>query len=78
MLCSVPRTSVFHPESREFHYQPLPASRAYSKKDDMMSLATAFYSKEKGAIKKIIQHLIHPGYILFDWEFYSNALEFES
>ena len=40
-------------------------------------IADHFYSKEKPALKKIIQHLIHPGYILFDWEFYSNALEFE-
>ena len=36
-----------------------------------------FYSKEKPSLKKIIQHLVHPDYILFDWEFYSNALEFE-
>lgn len=36
-----------------------------------------FYPKEKPSLKKIIQHLVHPDYILFDWEFYSNALEFE-
>jgi hypothetical protein len=36
-----------------------------------------FLFKRKAALKKIIQHLVHPGYILFDWEFYSNALEFE-
>ena len=36
-----------------------------------------FYQKEKLSHKKIIQHLVHPDYILFDWEFYSNALEFE-
>ena len=27
--------------------------------------------------KNIIRHLIHPDYILFDWEFFSNQLEFE-
>ena len=27
--------------------------------------------------KKIIQKLIHPDYILFDWEFFSCDLEFE-
>ncbi|MEP6685094.1 MAG: hypothetical protein ABJA35_17600 [Parafilimonas sp.] len=27
--------------------------------------------------KEIIQHLIHPDYILFDWEFFSRELEFE-
>ena len=25
----------------------------------------------------ITQHFIHPKYILFDWEFFSNELEFE-
>ncbi len=28
-------------------------------------------------IKHIIHNLIHPDYILFDWEFFSNQLEFE-
>ena len=36
-----------------------------------------FYLKDKSSLKKIMQHLIHPEYILFDWEFYSNELEFE-
>jgi hypothetical protein len=35
-------------------------------------------AKNKSAeIKHIIHNLIHPDYILFDWEFYSNQLEFE-
>ena len=35
-------------------------------------------SKDKAAEKKhIIHQLIHPGYILFDWEFFSHELEFE-
>ncbi|SFQ32621.1 hypothetical protein [Parafilimonas terrae] len=25
----------------------------------------------------IMHHLIHPDYVLFDWEFFSNELEFE-
>jgi hypothetical protein len=34
--------------------------------------------KDKIALKKaIIHHLVHPDYILFDWEFFSNQLEFE-
>lgn len=33
--------------------------------------------KNKTTSKKMIRHLIHPDYILFDWEFFSNALEFE-
>jgi hypothetical protein len=27
--------------------------------------------------KYMIQHFIHPDYILFDWEFFSRELEFE-
>ena len=27
--------------------------------------------------KDIQQHLMHPDYILFDWEFFSRELEFE-
>jgi len=27
--------------------------------------------------KYIIQHFLHPDYILFDWEFFSRELEFE-
>lgn len=27
--------------------------------------------------KYFIQHFLHPDYILFDWEFFSNELEFE-
>ena len=27
--------------------------------------------------KNLIQHLLHPDYILFDWEFFSRELEFE-
>ena len=34
--------------------------------------------KDKTDLKKnIIRHLIHADYILFDWEFFSNQLEFE-
>jgi len=37
-----------------------------------------YYSKEKSSHKKeMLQHLIHPDYVLFDWEFFSNQLEFE-
>ncbi|HEX5152268.1 MAG TPA: hypothetical protein VFW07_12530 [Parafilimonas sp.] len=42
-----------------------------------MKMNNRFYPKEKSLLKQIIQHLVHPDYILFDWEFYSNALEFE-
>ena len=36
------------------------------------------YNKSKtDEIKHIIHHLMHPDYILFDWEFFSNQLEFE-
>ena len=42
------------------------------KNDNYMQL------KDKTAFNKdIIRHLIHPDYILFDWEFFSNQLEFE-
>ena len=35
-------------------------------------------TKDKAAEKKnIINQLIHPDYILFDWEFFSRELEFE-
>jgi hypothetical protein len=35
-------------------------------------------SKNKAVNNKyIIQHFMHPNYILFDWEFFSNELEFE-
>jgi hypothetical protein len=35
-------------------------------------------SKRKATDRRhIIYHLIHPDYILFDWEFFSNQLEFE-
>lgn len=27
--------------------------------------------------KKLIQKIIHPDYILFDWEYFSRELEFE-
>jgi hypothetical protein len=27
--------------------------------------------------KNLMQHLLHPDYILFDWEFFSRELEFE-
>ena len=40
-------------------------------------ISDRFYPREKQSPKKIIQHLVHPDYILFDWEFFSNALEFE-
>jgi len=34
--------------------------------------------KIKPAEKKyILQHFIHPDYLLFDWEFFSRELEFE-
>jgi len=34
--------------------------------------------KIKPAEKRyILQHFLHPGYILFDWEFFSRELEFE-
>jgi len=34
--------------------------------------------KNKSSMKKaFIKHLIHPDYILFDWEFFSTELEFE-
>ena len=42
-----------------------------------IKISEKFYPKEKPSLKQIIQHLVHPDYILFDWEFYSNALEFE-
>jgi hypothetical protein len=42
-----------------------------------IKISDRFYPEEKPSLKKIIQHLVHPDYILFDWEFYSNALEFE-
>ena len=29
------------------------------------------------ARNNIIQHIFHPDYILFDWEFFSRELEFE-
>jgi len=35
------------------------------------------FLKDKTPSKKIIRHLLHPDYILFDWEFFNNALEFE-
>ncbi len=36
------------------------------------------YVKSKAReIKHIIQSLIHPDYVLFDWEFFNNQLEFE-
>jgi hypothetical protein len=36
------------------------------------------YQKSKAAERKyILQHLVHPDYILFDWEFFSRELEFE-
>lgn len=36
------------------------------------------YSKDKSSAKKLtLQHLMHPDYVLFDWEFFSNQLEFE-
>jgi hypothetical protein len=36
------------------------------------------YLRDKAAEKRnIIQRLVHPDYILFDWEFFSNQLEFE-
>ena len=35
-------------------------------------------SKDKALNNKYsIQHFLHPDYILFDWEFFSNELEFE-
>ena len=58
-------------------FKPVSKKISFSNHPKETKIAGHFYSKEKGAIKKIIQHLIHPGYILFDWEFYSNALEFE-
>jgi hypothetical protein len=36
------------------------------------------HSKNKSSMKKaFIKHLIHPDYILFDWEFFSAKLGFE-
>lgn len=38
----------------------------------------SMHSKDKSSSKKnILQHLVHPDYVLFDWEFFSNQLEFE-
>ena len=33
--------------------------------------------KKSTGRNNIIQHLFHPDYILFDWEFFSRELEFE-
>jgi hypothetical protein len=35
------------------------------------------HAKRDAEIKHIIHNLIHPDYVLFDWEFFSNQLEFE-
>jgi hypothetical protein len=35
------------------------------------------HAKSNAEIRHIIHNLIHPDYILFDWEFFSNQLEFE-
>lgn len=43
-----------------------------------MKINSAMNLKNKADEKKnFIRHLIHPDYILFDWEFFSNQLEFE-
>ena len=34
-------------------------------------------SRTKSADRDILQHIFHPDYILFDWEFFSRELEFE-
>ncbi len=40
--------------------------------DDFLRLKTR---AEKN--RYIMNHFIHPDYVLFDWEFFSNELEFE-
>ena len=59
---------IFKPVSKKISFSNHPKER---------KTAGHFYSQEEPALRKIIQHLFHPDYILFDWEFYSNALEFE-
>ena len=34
-------------------------------------------TKTKSPDRNILQHIFHPDYILFDWEFFSRELEFE-
>jgi len=53
-------------------------SKKFSFVNDDSKIKTNNYIKDKTAFNKnIIRHLIHPDYILFDWEFFSNQLEFE-
>jgi hypothetical protein len=35
------------------------------------------FNNKSAATKNVIKHLLHPDYILFDWEFFSRELEFE-
>jgi len=62
-------TSVIKPVSKKFSF---PGSI------NKMKHGSGIYLRDKAAEKRnIIQRLIHPDYILFDWEFFSNQLEFE-
>jgi hypothetical protein len=56
-----------------------PMTKAISKKNSHnINKAKNQNAKNRSAeIKHIIHHLMHPDYILFDWEFFSNQLEFE-
>lgn len=40
--------------------------------------AHVYSLKEKSAARKaMLRSVLHPDYVLFDWEFFSNQLEFE-
>jgi hypothetical protein len=38
---------------------------------------SAVINNKSAPSKNFIKHLLHPDYILFDWEFFSRELEFE-
>ena len=53
-------------------------AKKFSFVNDESKIKSNNYIKDKTAFNKnMIRHLIHPDYILFDWEFFSNQLEFE-
>lgn len=56
-----------------------PMAKVISKKSSRNIIKTkSQHTRSKSdEIKHIIHNLIHPDYILFDWEFFSNQLEFE-
>ncbi|MEP6467698.1 MAG: hypothetical protein ABJB05_15415 [Parafilimonas sp.] len=55
-----------------------PEKNTYSNQIGKTKNENVFILKEKSAAKKaILQSLLHPDYVLFDWEFFSNQLEFE-